>query len=316
MTLYQHRRREHTTELYFMLNEDSRDVTISVLKCLGKFRCPLVNCLKSYTNITTFTKHAKRDHDANVTVPVNDNDSDDLNAMNCLKRKGMTMDCDSFSLIDGTQNALKLVSKRKAFHTAGLLDCEPLALHLSHSSMTDPYKVYGLFHANDVSDIYNKVPFESSSISTSLNCTIQLHTEDHNIQPTNISESNDTLHYLKQTVRASTLPGLLRKNDFLEPTQEILEHLNFDFRLDPALLYAVAKLHTGALIIDKEVVFCLAAEAYGRSKAVDIHGEADLKSLPSPSNSVYKSLSVGVHEESDGNGSKLKLKIGSCVEKN
>ncbi|KAI8384658.1 uncharacterized protein BYT42DRAFT_612341 [Radiomyces spectabilis] len=66
-----------------------------------------------------------------------------------------------------------------------------------------------------------------------------------------------------------------------------------------------------AIIVEKEVVFVLVAEAYGRSKSIDIHGETNQKSYPTPSSCKYESLSVGVFEESDGNGMKQKLKIGS-----
>ncbi|KAG1121808.1 hypothetical protein G6F42_012069 [Rhizopus arrhizus] len=79
------------------------------------------------------------------------------------------------------------------------------------------------------------------------------------------------------------------------------------------LLHAVAKLHTGALIVDKEIVFAMVTEAYGRSKAIDAHSESNQKSLPTPSNCVYGCLSVGMHEGSDGNGIKRKLKIGSST---
>lgn len=77
-----------------------------------------------------------------------------------------------------------------------------------------------------------------------------------------------------------------------EPTAELLGHLNYDFRLYPSLLHAVAKLHTGSLIADKDVIFAMTAEAYGRAKPVDIHGETSMKSFPSPSNCLYGSLSL------------------------
>ncbi|RCH80713.1 hypothetical protein CU097_002723 [Rhizopus azygosporus] len=42
-------------------------------------------------------------------------------------------------------------------------------------------------------------------------------------------------------------------------------------------------LHSGAIIIDEETVFTIAAEAYCRSTAIDIHGETNLKTLVLPS---------------------------------
>lgn len=53
--------------------------------------------------------------------------------------------------------------------------------------------------------------------------------------------------------------------------------------LSPSLLHAVTMLHSGAIIIDEETVFTIAAEAYCRSTAIDIHGETNLKTLVLPS---------------------------------
>src|ERR1700730_8787001 len=78
------------------------------------------------------------------------------------------------------------------------------------------------------------------------------------------------------------------------------------------LLHAVAKLHTGALIVDQnDIIFAITAEAYARAKSIDVHGVTNMKSHPTASNCRYGSLSVGVHEEADGNAVKRKLKIGS-----
>ncbi|ORX50199.1 hypothetical protein DM01DRAFT_1393694 [Hesseltinella vesiculosa] len=63
--------------------------------------------------------------------------------------------------------------------------------------------------------------------------------------------------------------------------------------------------------MDKEAIFAITAEAYCRGKATDIHGETNLKTLPTPSNCSYGSLAIGVFEESDGKGTKRKLKIGA-----
>lgn len=88
-----------------------------------------------------------------------------------------------------------------------------------------------------------------------------------------------------------------KNGDYQEQTTELLGYLIQDFRVCPQLLHAVAKFHTGALIVDNDTVFEMTAEAYGRAKSVDIHGETNMKSFPSPANCVYGSLAVGVHEE-------------------
>ncbi|KAI8146891.1 hypothetical protein BJV82DRAFT_508760 [Fennellomyces sp. T-0311] len=83
--------------------------------------------------------------------------------------------------------------------------------------------------------------------------------------------------------------------------------LNFDFRLAPSLLHAVAKLHTGALVYSqRETALLLTCEAYSRSKATDVHSETSMKSFPKDGESIF----VGICEESDGGGAKQKLKIG------
>ena len=77
-------------------------------------------------------------------------------------------------------------------------------------------------------------------------------------------------------------------------------------------MHAVALLHTGCIIVDKyNLVFTLTAEVYSRSKSLDAHGEANLKSIPLPNNSSYDGLAIGIFEESDGGAAKRKLKIGS-----
>jgi hypothetical protein len=75
----------------------------------------------------------------------------------------------------------------------------------------------------------------------------------------------------------------------------------------------VAKLHTGFIIIDKDIIFAITAESYCRGKATDVHGESSMETLPTPSSCVYGSLSVDVFDESDGKGVKRKLKIGSIT---
>lgn len=60
---------------------------------------------------------------------------------------------------------------------------------------------------------------------------------------------------------------------------EILQHLNFDFRLRPSLLHAVENLHRGSIVVGKEVIFIMDVEAYGRERACHIHAETNLKSI-------------------------------------
>ncbi|KAG0176614.1 hypothetical protein DFQ28_008092, partial [Apophysomyces sp. BC1034] len=256
---------------------------ISVLKTVGKFRC-----LKVYSNVDTFRNHAIKYHDGTATVDkVEDVNTTEVTTLKSLKRRRLVEDCNSFSFSEGCQIVLKLDSNRRAFHTASSLDCEPLALHLSHESMQTSFSIHGLFHVNDVNNLHAEISFESTSISSPINCIIQLQSEQYEVQKTDVHER----HYgtPQQTVQQSFIPGLMHENgNYAEITEELLQYLNFDFRLNPALLHAVAKLHTGAIIVGKEVVFILVAEAYGRAKSIDVH----------------------VHEESDGNASKRKLKVG------
>jgi hypothetical protein len=147
-----------------------------------------------------------------------------------------------------------------------------------------------------------------------MDCSIQLYSESYDVKSCNVTDAtdNNALLFLKQTVRNSFIPNLLHKNgNYSEPTKELLQYLNFDFRLQPSLLHAVTNLHKGALVVDKEVIFIKVVEGYSRGKAMDIHAETNLKSVSTPSNSFYGSLSVGILEEADGGGSKRKLKIGS-----
>lgn len=117
---------------------------------------------------------------------------------------------------------------------------------------------------------------------------------------------------MKQVVETSFLPNLLSKNgDYSEPFPELLHHLNFDYRLKPSLLRAVANLRRGSIVVDKEVIFVMVAEVYGRGKASDTHAETNLKSLPTPASSFYGSLSIGIHEEANSGTIKRKLKIVS-----
>lgn len=160
----------------------------------------------------------------------------------------------------------------------------------------------------------NHVPFAESSLSVPLECVIQLHQEKYDV----LSNNNRTLVStgmgpvtLQKLVRMSTLPGILDRGDYQEPTTELIENLNYDFRLCPTLLHAVAMLHTGCLIMHKDLIFVVTVEVYGQAKSIDIHAETSLKSFPSVSGSPYDALSVGIHEEADGAGMKRKLKIAS-----
>ncbi|KAG2235164.1 hypothetical protein INT48_003508 [Thamnidium elegans] len=106
-------------------------------------------------------------------------------------------------------------------------------------------------------------PTEKSSVMTVENI------EDDN------SKASDVTILLKKTVRSSFVPNLLEENgEYSGLTKE---------------------LHTGALVIDKEVIFTIASEAYSRSKATDIHGKSDPKSVPPESNSYYGSMCAGVY---------------------
>ncbi|ORX61964.1 hypothetical protein DM01DRAFT_1369885 [Hesseltinella vesiculosa] len=103
--------------------------------------------------------------------------------------------------------------------------------------------------------------------------------------------------------------------DYVESDEALLAALNSDFRIEPHLLQAMAELHTGAIVLDKEVNLALVCEAYARSKSIDIHAESLNLSLP-PTNisSAYPStLTAGVFDEADGHGTKPKLKVARAT---
>ncbi|KAI8377599.1 uncharacterized protein BYT42DRAFT_570911 [Radiomyces spectabilis] len=174
-------------------------------------------------------------------------------------------------------------------------------------------QVHGFFHESDIIQMCDKLPIAADATIPHLDCTIQFHEGDTPISPTDVpGKQVNMMLVANQVVRSSFIPSLLTKNGpYAEPSTELLALLNYDFRISPSLLHAVAKLYTGAIIIDKEMVFAITVEAYCRGKATDIHGETNFKTLPSPSTCVYGSLSIGVFEESDGKAMKKKLKIDS-----
>ncbi|CEP08307.1 hypothetical protein [Parasitella parasitica] len=108
-------------------------------------------------------------------------------------------------------------------------------------------------------------------------------------------------------LRSSNLPGLTTScSNFVEPDDEMKRFLNFDLRLAPQKLSAVAKLHCGSLVVcEEEIILLLTCEAYGRSKSTDAHAGLSMKSLPQP-NTIF----VCICNESDGSPIKSKLKIG------
>lgn len=74
----------------------------------------------------------------------------------------------------------------------------------------------------------NHVPFAESSLSVPLECVIQLHQEKYDV----LSNNNRTLVStgmgpvtLQKLVRMSTLPGILDRGDYQEPTTELIENL-------------------------------------------------------------------------------------------
>jgi hypothetical protein len=293
--------------------------TISVLRSDGKFRCPLVGCLKTYSSADTFATHMKGHSKCeSITVARSDDEcvTEENKIIKSLKRRKLATDIDTFTSGHGSQKALKLNTERQASQMADALDCEPVAIHLSHDSMTNPHSIYGVFHVNDVHDTQMKLPCESASFSSPVTCVLQFQSEKHTVMAADIitTEADDAIKLLKQAVHKSTVPKLLEKNgDYTEPSKDLLDFLNFEFGANPSLLNAVAKLHTGSFIVDKEVVFVIVAETYSRSKATDIHGESDQKSVPTVSDSRYGSLCAGVYNESDGGSLKRKLKIGSTT---
>ncbi|KAI8334187.1 hypothetical protein BC941DRAFT_482343 [Chlamydoabsidia padenii] len=87
---------------------------------------------------------------------------------------------------------------------------------------------------------------------------------------------------------------------------DVLEALNFDYRRRPELLQDVAQLHAGCMIVDKEVVVVIAVEVYVRAKFIDAYAKTK-----SHRPKERPSLAVGLFEEADGYGDKVKLKVGS-----
>ncbi|KAI9475593.1 MAG: hypothetical protein EXX96DRAFT_620088 [Benjaminiella poitrasii] len=104
-----------------------------------------------------------------------------------------------------------------------------------------------------------------------------------------------------------------RENFYKKLSEDLQDALNYGFRRRPSLLQAVAKLHTGLIVVDKSVILILVAEAYGRAKSIDVNAETNFKSLPHLTNSTvyHSSLCAGIFEEADGHAIKNKLKIGS-----
>lgn len=144
----------------------------------------------------------------------------------------------------------------------------------------------------------NNIPFFNNTSSLPIEAIIQLHEEEITVVVT--SPSVATTSIIKY-IRLSKIPGLIDSYNYLMPDAELIELLNYNFRLSPDLMYAVAKLHAGAIVYSEDssllLLFC---EAYCRSKSVDIHACFSMKFIPNNKLSLF----VGICEESDGFGVK------------
>ncbi|ORY99313.1 hypothetical protein BCR43DRAFT_489075 [Syncephalastrum racemosum] len=303
--LYAHRSKDHCNELLFDLGHD---IVIRVTKADGKFQCPLVECKKEYANVESFRKHSVSKHpNSSVTVGKSD-------IPRPIKRRRLTTA--AFTQKKGCEATLRLGNEVRSTHLATGMGCVPVAFHLTHESISDPVSMQTLVNSSELHSACLKLPFASPSVTSQVGCVVQLHDDEYTITPAPREASalsvslDEALVKLKQTVSQSWLPRLLDNSDYDEVPNDLLAALNYDIRRRPGLLQAIAKLHAGAIIVDKEVILVLAAEAYGRAKAVDVHGETNLKTIPQPQGSAQYPLTIGVFEEADGHGVKNKLKIG------
>ncbi|KAI9007882.1 hypothetical protein CLU79DRAFT_535526 [Phycomyces nitens] len=287
-------------------------VSIIVRKTEGTFRCPLVDCQGNYSNVDTFRVHSAAKHPS-CQVLSKDNSKPEKRAA-----KKMKAGSSQFSKEEGCWEALKLDTPNLSTLTAASLYCDPVALHVSHETLKDPITIHSLVHAQDLHRVFMRLPLASPNETVPLEISIQLHDQPNSIIPATTSdqcfvhEIDHATALMKKKVATSWIPKWLDKTgNYLEPTHEVLQALNFDYRRRPELLQAVAQLHAGCMIVDKEVVVVIAVEVYARAKSIDAHAETNQKSLPQGT-SLYKSaLAVGLFEEADGYGDKVKLKVGS-----
>ncbi|KAI9483905.1 MAG: hypothetical protein EXX96DRAFT_616860 [Benjaminiella poitrasii] len=209
--------------------------------------------------------------------------------------------------------------------------------------MPKTHTTHTLIRNNLILDLMENVPFDDGDYSKQLQCVLQVYNEsmkaaDQFTKPTSISNSyisplfkvvlfkaefsfHDSLRqnekpapkqrllYVSKLISSFQLSGLLDATEFAPPSTQLLDAINIDFKICPALLHAVAVLHTGCLIVNRSnTLLTLTAEVYSRAKSLDVHGESNMKSIPLP-DSQYNGRSVGIHEESDGHPTKMKLKL-------
>lgn len=220
------------------------------------------------------------------------------------KKRSFGDDMENFTFNTGCKRALLDQNYNQApLFTAGL-SCQPVAVQFKHPEAKENIIATGIYHSSVVKLITSSLPFQEKKRSLPLEAVVQLYQEDTK-DATMVS--NPTATPILYDLRLSSLPGLIDACNFVKPDPDLIQFLNFDYRLAPHLMYAVAKLHTGAIVYteDKNLLL-LTCEGYCRSKSADAHAETSKKSIPIDKHSIF----IGICDESDGHGAKSKLKIG------
>ncbi|ORX61926.1 hypothetical protein DM01DRAFT_1068896 [Hesseltinella vesiculosa] len=227
-------------------------------------------------------------------------------------RKKIKTEAPLFGFIEGSHAALSSnYSSNMAFYQTKATGCSPLAMHLKYHGMPARYSFHSLVHDDRLLDLLEKIPFQDKHYSEQLDCVLQLHTGSNTTSMKDAAAiSSPNLAFIEKSIALSKIPGI-GTTEYVKPSQQLVDALKSDFRLWPNLLHAVAMLHTGCLVTNgHDILITLTAEAYSRSKALDVHAETNLKTIPSPGSAI-DGLSLGVYEEADGGPVKKKLKIGS-----
>ncbi|ORX56913.1 hypothetical protein DM01DRAFT_1238258 [Hesseltinella vesiculosa] len=296
------------TELKFLIAEDA---IVFVPKVNGKYTCPLYDCRKQYVSLDSFRKHACQKH----------KDSQ-VHGERAAKKRRMESIArlPSFSKAQGCQQVFNLDNGSRSLNLSATFDCEPFALNIALNSTEDPLTLYAVAQAETLQQAFAILPRETATTTQPMLSSLQIHDVVKLCQGTEIGTEDRAVILgeagarLQRVMKNSWLPRLSEKyGDYAEPGEPLLAALNADFRFQPGLLKAVAELHAGAIVVDKDVTLALVCEAYARSKSVDVHSESLNLSLPSsnPSSAYPSTLTAGVFNEADGHGTKAKLKIAS-----
>ncbi|CEP10323.1 hypothetical protein [Parasitella parasitica] len=188
----------------------SKEATISVSRSNGKIECPVVGCLKTFTNSVVFRDHCNTIHRGTVKTIGYEEESDLLRDSKRVKKNE---DSALFTMVHGSQHALQMQSESKAFHTMAAIDCEPVAMHFSHEKMSDTSSVHCLLHRENMIKTLKKAPISLNlQFSEPLHCTLQVHNNDNQIKRTDPGTVTNVVPFIKNAVDTSFLPDLLENN--------------------------------------------------------------------------------------------------------